>query len=104
MKESFIKSKEYEMVDNYQEKEILKESSCFSKFFFCWAFKIISLSKKKSLKTEYLGKLNEDLTSKTFFNNIYDIWERKRYKDIKKYPLLWTSVRANLGPIILIFL
>ena len=104
MKEKFIGENEYEMVDPYHEKDIIKDSSCFSKFFFCWAYKIISLSKKKSLKIEHLGKLNKDLSSKSFFNNIYDIWERKRYKDIKKYPLLWTSLRANLIPIIIIFI
>ena len=49
MKEKFIGENEYEMVDPYHEKDIIKDSSCFSKFFFCWAYKIISLSKKKSL-------------------------------------------------------
>ena len=62
-----------------------------------------ALSKKTLLKAEYLGNLPPNSRSKSFFNSIYSVWDNKKYKLIKNYPLLWTSIRTNLASIITVF-
>ena len=88
----------------YINKDPMAESSCLGRFFFHWAYRIIALSKRTLLKTEYLGNLSPNSRSKSFFNKIYTVWENKRYKAIKNYPLLWTSIRTNLASIITVFI
>lgn len=84
------------------DKDPLAEHSCFGRFFFTWAYKIIALSKRTVLKTEYLGILGQKYRSKTFFNNIWTIWETKKYKLLKRWPLLKTAFRSNVCSIIVV--
>ena len=87
----------------YVNKDPMSDTSCFGRFFFHWAYRIIALSKKTLLKAEYLGNLPPNSRSKSFFNSIYSVWDNKKYKLIKNYPLLWTSIRTNLASIITVF-
>ena len=44
----------------------MSDTSCFGRFFFHWAYRIIALSKKTLLKAEYLGNLPPNSRSKSF--------------------------------------
>lgn len=85
-------------------KDPINDSSFLSRFFFYWAYRIISLSKRTVLKLEHLGNLSPSSRSKAFFDNIYTIWDNKKYKTFKRTPLLWTSIRTNLCSIIIVFI
>ena len=88
MKEKLIKTeiKENKMKMNLKQFDY-SEESYLSKFFFYWAYKIINMSQKIPIKVEYLGKLNSHYSSQFFFNDIFNIWEKKGYK--KKNIILY---------------
>ena len=94
--------------NKFQENETntnLNNLSFFNKFFFIWAFKTIKYAyKNNNITVDDLNNLPLNLQSKSFYNKIYDIWENKQYKKINKFPLLFTSVKANFYAIFIIFI
>ena len=84
------------------DKDPIEEGNCFSNFIIYWAYKIIHLSKLTSIKSEYLGKLSYNRSSRKYLHDIYYIWEDMNYKNTCYCPLLWTSLRTNLTQIIII--
>ena len=83
-------------------KDPIDEGNFFSNFIMYWAYKIIRLSKLINIKSEYLGKLSYERSSKKYLNDIYYVWENLNYKNSCYCPLLWTSLRTNLKQIIII--
>ena len=81
-----------------------KELSFFNRFFLKWAFDIIKISNYKNIKKENLIELCDNQKSNYLFENFYNIWEKKQYKNKKILPLLQTSIRSNLFNIIIIFI
>ena len=84
------------------DRDPIEEGNCFSNFLIYWAYKIIRLSKLTNIKTEYLGKLSYNRSSKKYLRDIYYFWENMNYKNTFYCPLLWTSIRTNLYQIIII--
>ena len=92
----------YQKLEKNEENKIeenntkLNNLSFFNKFFFIWAFKTIKYAyKKNNITVNDLNNLPSNYQSNSFYNKIYDIWENKQYKNIKKFPLLLTSIKAN---------
>jgi hypothetical protein len=91
-----IRKKE-EILKNYGfTGDIYLRANFISKIFFYWGFRLIRLANKISLKKEYLGHLEGKQKSEVYMNDLYNIWDNKGYKDIKKYKLLKTTLRANI--------
>ena len=105
MKEKLIKTeiKENKMKMNLKQFDY-SEESYLSKFFFYWAYKIINMSQKIPIKVEYLGKLNSHYSSQFFFNDIFNIWEKKGYKKRKYNPLLQAVLRNDIFDLIFVFI
>ena len=83
-------------------KDPIDEGNFFSNFIMYWAYKIIRLSKLINIKSEYLGKLSFERSSKKYLRDIYYVWDHLNYKNSCYCPLLWTSLRTNLKQIIII--
>ena len=83
-------------------KDPIDEGNFFSNFIMYWAYKIIRLSKLINIKSEYLGKLSFERSSKKYLRDIYYVWDNLNYKNSCYCPLLWTSLRTNLKQIIII--
>ena len=101
----------YQKLEKNEENKIeeintnLNNLSFFNKFFFIWAFKTIKYAyKKNNITVNDLNNLPSNYQSNSFYNKIYDIWENKQYKNIKKFPLLLTSIKANFSAIFIIFI
>ena len=90
--------KEYGFIN----KDPYTSSDFISGLLYYWAYKIIKLSQYIKLKSEYLGKLEGDYTSKNYLSLIKEIWENKGYKFKKNMPLLKTGFRSNIKYIIII--
>ena len=97
-----IKKKEYIQKYGYVDKDPIEEGNCFSNFFLHWAYNILKLSNLVFIESSHLGKFNEEHSSATYFKEIINFWEKKKYKRIRKCPLLWTSLRINLCELILL--
>ncbi len=105
MKEKLIKTEIKENKKKMNLKQFdYSEESYLSKFFFYWAYKIINMSQKIPIKVEYLGKLNSHYSSQFFFNDIFNIWEKKGYKKRKYNPLLKAILRNNIFDLIFVFI
>lgn len=105
--EEKLKKKEEEIVKNWgsKDKDPYYRSNCISKLFFYWAFRIIKLANMTALKEEHLGKLEGYNKSSNYISNIFNVWDKKGYKNLKKYGLFCTILRANLGMwVLLVFL
>ena len=96
-----IKKKEYIKKYGYVDKDPIDESNCFSNFFLYWAYRILKLSNLVYIESPHLGKFSKNHSSSKSFEEITFFWEKKKYKTIKKCPLLWTSLRINLCKLIL---
>ena len=83
-------------------KDPIDEGNFFSNFIMYWAYKIIRLSKLINIKSEYLGKLSYERSSKKYLKDIYYVWDNLNYKNSCYCPLLWTSLRTNIKQIIII--
>ena len=83
-------------------KDPLSEGNLISNFLIHWAYKIIRLSKLTSIKSEHLGKLDYKRSSKKYFQDIYNIWQTRGYKNLKYFPLLLTSIKSNLNQMIIV--
>ena len=101
----------YQKLEKNEENKIeeintnLNNLSFFNKFFFIWAFKTIKYAyKKNNITVNDLNNLPSNYQSNSFYNKIFDIWENKQYKNIKKFPLLLTSIKANFSAIFIIFI
>ena len=83
-------------------KDPIEEGNFFSNFIMYWAYKVIRLSKLINIKSEYLGKLSYERSSKKYLRDIYYVWENLNYKNSCYCPLLLTSLRTNIRQIIII--
>ena len=83
-------------------KDPLSSSNFISRIFLYWAYKIIKMGNLIKLKSEYLGKLLGDYTSKNYLKSLKKIWEGKNYKNLKNFALLRAGFRANSKSIIII--
>ena len=92
------KVKEYGFIN----KDPYTSSNFISGLIYYWAYKIIKLSQYINLKSEYLGKLTGDYTSKNYLYSIKNIWDNKGYKLKKSMALLKAGFRANIQYIIII--
>ena len=95
-----IKKKEYIKKYGYVDKDPIDESNCFSNFFLVWAYRILKLSRLVFIESSHLGKFSKNHSSTKYFEEMTNFWEKKKYKHIKKCPLLWTSLRINLCQLI----
>ena len=98
-----IKKREYINKYGYVNKDPIDEGNCISNFFIYWAYRILKLSNLVNIESSHLGKFSKDHSSATYFKNLMLFWQRKGYKKIKKFPLLWTSLRINLCNLIVAF-
>ena len=99
-----IKKRQYIKKYGYIDKDPIEESNCFSNFFIFWAYKILKLSNLVNIESSHLGKFNQKHSSSEYFKEMTNFWEKKKYKAIKKCPLLWTSIRINLCQLLLMIL
>ena len=90
-----IKKREYIKKYGYVDKDPIDESNIFSKFFLYWAYRILKLSNLVYIESSHLGKFSPKHSSSEYFKEMSDFWEKKKYKSIKRCPLLWTSLRIN---------
>ena len=90
-----IKKREYIKKYGYVDKDPIDESNIFSKFFLYWAYRILKLSNLVYIESSHLGKFSPKHSSLKYFKEMSDFWEKKKYKSIKRCPLLWTSLRIN---------
>ena len=95
-----VKKKEYIKQYGYVNKDPIDESNCFSNFFLFWAYRILKLSNLVFIESSHLGKFSQKHSSTEYFKEITNFWEKKKYKAIKRCPLLWTSLRINACPLI----
>ena len=95
-----VKKKEYIRKYGFVNQDPIEESNCFSKFFLYWAYRIIKLSNLVYIESPHLGKFNQKHSSSEYFKEMTNFWEKKKYKSIKRCPLLWTSIRINLCQLI----
>ena len=95
-----VKKKGYIKKYGYVDKDPIEESNCFSNFFLFWAYRILKLSNLVYIESPHLGTFNKKHSSSEYFKEISYFWEKKKYKNIKKCPLLWTSLRLNLCQLI----
>ena len=95
-----IKKREYIRKYGFVGKDPIEESNCFSNFFLYWAYRILRLSNLVFIESSHLGKFNQKHSSSEYFKEMTNFWEKKKYKSIKRCPLLWTSLRINLCPLI----
>ena len=95
---------ENKLIEKYGfiDKDPIEEGNLLSNFIIYWAYRIIRLSKLINIKSEYLGELSYNRSSKKYLTDIYYIWETKNYKNTFYCPLLWTSLRTNIREIIII--
>ena len=70
-------------------------SGYFRRLFVAWAYNIVKLSNYVSLKPQYFGYLPKYLQSKTYFEDLKNIWYNKNYKDKKYLPLVQAGFAAN---------
>jgi hypothetical protein len=82
------KVKEYGFIN----KDPYTSSNFISGLIYYWAYKIIKLSQYINLKSEYLGKLTGDYTSKNYLYSIKNIWDNKGYKLKKKYGFIKSRI------------
>jgi len=47
-----------------------------------------------------LGRTEKENQSRTFLENIHEVWNKKGYKNKPKYALLCTILRTNMGRLI----
>ena len=99
-----IKKKQYIKKYGYVDKDPIEESNCFSNFFLFWAYRILKLSNLVYIELSHLGKFNQKHSSSEYFKEMKNFWEKKKYKTIKRCPLLWTSIRINLCQLLLMIL
>ena len=104
LEEYQIKKRHYINTYGYVDKDPIEESNCISNFFLFWAYRILKLSNLVYIESSHLGKFNEKHSSSSFYKKLINLWEKKKYKAIKKCPLLWTSIRINLCELILLIL
>ena len=99
-------SNEKEIIEKYGflNKDPFSSSNFISRLFLHWAYKIIKMGNLIKLKSEYLGKLLGNYTSKNYLKNLKKIWEEKNYKNLKTFALLKTGFRANIKSIIIILI
>ena len=99
-----IQSYENNNLEKYDfiEKDSINEENFFSNFIMYLVYKIIRLSKLINIKSEYLGKLSYERSSKKYLRDIYYVWENLNYKNSCYCPLLLTSLRTNIRQIIII--
>ena len=95
-----IKKKKYIQKYGYVNKDPIDESNCFSNFFLFWAYRILKLSNLVYIESSHLGKFSQKHSSTEYFKEITNYWEKKKYKTIKRCPLLWTILRINLCQLI----
>ena len=99
-----IKKKQYINQYGYVGKDPIDEGNCFSNFFLFWAYKILKLSNLVNIESSHLGKFNQKHSSSEFYKEMINYWEKKKYKSIKRCPLLWTSIRINFCELFLMIL
>ena len=99
-----IKKKQYINQYGYVNKDPIDEGNCFSNFFLFWAYKILKLSNLVNIESSHLGKFNQKHSSSEFYKEMINYWEKKKYKSIKRCPLLWTSIRINFCELFLMIL
>ena len=90
-----VKKREYIKKYGYVDKDPIDESSIISNFFLFWAYRIIKLSNLVYIESTHLGKFSSSHSSSEYFKEMSNFWEKKKYKAIKRCPLLWTSLRIN---------
>ena len=95
-----MKKKEYIKKYGFVEKDPIDETNCFSSFFLFWAYRILKLSNLVFIESSHLGKFSQKNSSSEYFKKMINFWEKKKYKSIKRCPLLWTSLRINLCQLI----
>ena len=95
------KKREYIKKYGYIDKDPIDESNIFSKFFLYWAYRIIKLSNSVYIESSHLGKFGPKHSSSEYFKEMTNFWEKKKYKTIKRCPLLLTSLRINSCQLVL---
>ena len=95
------KKREYIKNYGYIDKDPIDESNIFSKFFLYWAYRIIKLSNSVYIESSHLGKFGPKHSSSEYFKEMTNFWEKKKYKTIKRCPLLLTSLRINSCQLVL---
>ena len=80
------------------------ESNIFNKFVFYWAFTILRMARKYTLKPTDLGRPAKRNDANYYSNHLNDIWENQGYKHIENHALFKTVGKANACSLILVII